>query len=775
MNGRYLALIIASATGIGALLAGVAIVDVNVWPSEPYPKAIQLRMVGYRRSGGLTTETLYPFQYAPIRKMTDIFSAFAAVSPSFGKITVDGHLAGYKALKVTEGTFDVFGIKNFVGRDFTDIEYRNNASNVAVVSYKFAKRYLGGAREAVGESIHVGRKLCTIIGVIPKDQQWPPYFSAGVYLPFQVESEPTAPFRTIINAIVRLRSDVPVETARKELAAIRPKIAPQYSAYIGKEALILQQIRHVHLYRGSRGYKYIVASIIILFLITVMNSASLFITRAIQDIRKYCIRIALGASYREALRPILDEVLFLSLLSGILGWIVAHTILWFLNVIGLGFSDGAWEVMNGFGILTVGFCAVVFEAVFLSATVGILFRRYLRDGGGLFFLRNSDIRFAGEKAHVKMLIIQIACSIILVAGSQMMMKTVANLRAVSAGIDVDRVMRAVVMVPPGLDSNGEELLERLNRLCRQLAYIPGVQSAAYGSNAFLSGQQFTPFRIAAEGGEERSVKLDFVSANYARVVGLRLLKGNWFSRFGGGGTVVINDRLARTVFGKKDPIGRVVHISPGEFKGTVIGVVSNVRQSVRAAPERQVFYRARVFAGGVNTLALRVKEGEVNKDALRDIISKALPGAVVVSLEKGSEIIGAMLGGESDLEASLRVVADVAVLLVVFGVFASLLFMVEIHMKEFGIRVALGSTRLNLATYVCRKALMYVGIGVVFGVMMSIGLGYLMRDALYGITGLDISLILRLIVTFGLVALVGSFWPAIRATEVNLCELLKGE
>jgi putative ABC transport system permease protein len=123
----------------------------------------------------------------------------------------------------------------------------------------------------------------------------------------------------------------------------------------------------------------------------------------------------------------------------------------------------------------------------------------------------------------------------------------------------------------------------------------------------------------------------------------------------------------------------------------------------------------------------------------------------------------------------LGIFAAVAMILAAIGIYGVLSYVVALRAREIGIRMALGAQSVQVLAVVLRQTTMLTAIGVVVGLAGAAALSRYLEGLLYGLTPLDPTTFLAVVVMFGVAATVASYVPARRATNVDPLVALRTE
>jgi putative ABC transport system permease protein len=397
----------------------------------------------------------------------------------------------------------------------------------------------------------------------------------------------------------------------------------------------------------------------------------------------------------------------------------------------------------------------------------------LKDGGAA----------AGEgrgvaRLRTALVIFQAALAVVLLAGTGLMVRSFERLHRTNLGFDPAGKVKVAISFPRDYNLGPEARLQLFERLQEQLATIPGVRAVSFGQDTLLEGGFTGTAQVLMADGTYQSVAGNVVTADYWKTAGLTLKKGQWFSSKRGEYGVVVNETFAKARFGDEDPVGKSFKLLvSGDYMQPVVGVVGDVKESVRSTPGMRMYVAEWVYPLNISSLLLRLDHdpGKEFAGVVRHAIYALEPKLIVSQVATINEIVGNGMWAERYAFRILKVLTIVALALAVAGLFAVIVYTVESRMKEFGVRLALGAQPVNLHRLVMKRGLTTVAVGVAFGVTGALGLTRFMQSLLFETTPYD-PLVYAAVAMILLGAAVAACWlPARRAARVDITRLLRAE
>lgn len=747
--------------------------------SLPYPEPSKLVEIGRASSRGVESVT-YP-DYQRWRDGTRSFSSLGAYFQNTGisRITfkIGDEPEGGKAGFVSASFFEVMGVSPHLGRVFTTSE-EQSGEPVAVLSDSFWQRRLAGS-EAIGNlKLNINGLSYRVIGVMPPSFAWPaPDLTAWIPITHNKEWTRRAgpvPFIRVIGrlapAVARnaaegeVRSIYTAHDATAAITPVRPPLAPDH-----KRVLYL-----------------LAAAVGIVLLIACANIASLNLARGSKRGSEIAVRVALGAGRWRVAVEMFVESLLLATLGAAGGMFLGSTAMDLIIRFRPANIDRIDEAGVSAAVLIFCVAATMLAAILfgllpawqLSGRDPIDALRGVARGtsAGLRNIRIRKFLVAGE----------IALTLILVAGSGVMLRSLAAAQNVELGFDVKGVETFRVLFPdatptPRRIDYFRTLLDRLNSVAQ-------VSAAGAVNDLFeLTAPTNLGFReVEGRPPEPRDTWTPLtwttVAGNYFQTMKVQLLAGRWFSesdRPGSPLVAIIDESTARRYWPGEDPVGR-------RFKGqdahgtndewlTVIGVVRNIRrQGVDREPTPHVY---EWYRQGWNSLPRDVifRTAVPIGTEIRGI-ARALDPTVILSGVKPVE-------GEIDDQLSTRrfqtvllsIFAMIAFVLAAIGVYGVVSYSVSLRSREFGIRAALGESQKALRLKVLREAAVTAIAGILPGLCGVVLASYVVRSLVFGVKALDPISIAGASALLAITALMAACVPAIRASRIDPAVALREE
>jgi putative ABC transport system permease protein len=771
------------ALGIGSAASIFSVTDWILFRATKFPEDVYL-------IGGHDDQN----QFTPIRfdfmtrayEQSNVMSAYAKAAYMSGNVVIGGQPVATSWLGVSANFFPVLGIAPVLGRGFLSGEDKEGANNVVVVSHQFWQRQLGGVADALGRKITVGDAICTVVGVLREAQTMPVYFWGDIYRPLTYHVDPAQPWIPQFFLLGKLRPGVTREQAQQALQAVKVEVPAAVSQYFVKDRAALSSLAELSKFMRVEIYWVMLGAVGFLCAIACLNASNLMLVRMLGQRRELSIRLALGGGRWRIIRLLAVESVTLAVLASLAGLLVAN---WFFPLL-LSAAGGSnlvaqdwtswtlgWRVVGVMGLLTVttSLLIVVIPAGRILRTD---ISSGLKDGGAALGESPALARLRGS-----FVVLQAAFAVILLAGAGLMIRTFHQLQKVDLGFDPTGRAKVQIGFPPDYPGEWEPRLNRLREIQAELQRIPGVRAVGFGNDVLLSGFYFTSHTL--EGPEGRPVKAAMLGFNigFHEASGLKLKRGRWLNQTRGN-EIMVNEALARALWPGKDPVGQLVRTvggnpnAPAGWTGwLVVGVVADVRATMREAPGNYIYSPEGWGSIGFNTFIVRMSRDydETFGSSIRRDLYKFDSRIFVWQIIPLSQSRDQQLWAERMADSVLKVLAGIALLLTVVGIFSVLAYTVDRRMGEFGVRMALGATRRDLVDLVMRRGVLLTLAGIVIGLGGTFAFTRYIQSLLFETSAQDPWVLAAVGGVLLLTSVLACVLPARRATKVDISKLLRSE
>lgn len=794
--------VLSLALGIGANAALFSILNSLLLKTLPVRDPAQLVVI----DDGSWTNPIWE----QIRERHDVFEdAFAWSTNSFN-LSPRGETDFVEGAWASGGMFDVLGVKAALGRTFTvadDARDGGPDGPVAVISYSFWQRRMGGAPDAIGRKLTLDGLDVTIIGVAPRGFFGPDVGrTADIIVPLGAIALMPGQARMLdgrstwwLEIMGRLKPGQTIDQATARLNAARPPIrdatmppdwpAQELAQYLTQPLKLVSAARGESSLRATYEWplQIVLGVVGAVLLIACANLANLLLARAATRRHELSVRLALGASRFRLAKQLLAETAILATVGAGVGLLVAE---WgsALLVRQLATTAGGvtldlsldWRVL-GFTASVTALTTLVFGLAPVAGLTGISAHDAIKEQSRSV---TGDRRFGIRNVLVA---VQVALSLALVIGGVLFVRTLTALAGTKLGFDPDGLVVTNVNARNS-DMDREARLALYNRLRDAAAGVPGVSSAAVsvltpvGSMRWNTRVEPTP-ASAALSEKERLPWVNIVSPGWFKTFGMRIISGRDFDvhdTVGAEHVIVVNELFARRFFGSEPAVGHEIRSGiegPKIYTYRIVGVVND---AVYSQPRRG--FEPTMYAP--LTQLEDVSSSAVVSVRAANGIAETLGRDLAVAMNRTEPRMSFTIRPLTrQLRASMRQERLVAMLAGFFGVLALLLAAVGLYgvashsvaqrRAEIGIRMALGADPRGVVRLVLGRLAWLLAAGTALGIAMSWWAVQLFEKLLFGMAPRDPLTFTIAVLVLLIAGLVAGWFPARRAARIDPVSALR--
>jgi predicted permease len=689
--------------------------------------------------------------------------------------------------RVSEGILSTFGLEPVMGRDIQREETVPGTPGVVVISHGFWQEELGGDPEVLGRTLDLQGDPYEIVGVAPPGFSYPN--GSDLWRPYFRSDEDCGRGCHVYSAIGRMDAGITVEQAQDQAEAVAVALEEAYPDQNFEKRFKVRSLEE-HVVGDVRAQLWILLGAVgLVLLVACANVANLLLGRAHGRLEEVGVRAALGAGRSRLVQQILTESMVLALAGGILGVGLAFA--------GVGLLKGmAPEQLPRVEEISVNGTVLIF-AFLLSLTVALVFGlspalRLARSSPAAALgrsRRGGDRGQMGRRSRSLLLASEVALSLVLLVGSGLLLKTLAQLRSIEPGYRTENVMRFVLSLPESAYPELSSVAGFYENLEQRLAALPGVESVGSTFGAPLGNMGATGI-AQVEGepepapGEEIPAALRPITPGYLETMGVPLVRGRGIEpsdREGGLEVALLNEALAQELFPEEDPLGQRVNVSVdfgyGSPYRTVVGVVGNEKvYSLTEEPVNAFYVPQRQAGPSFLSVAVRTRPGTGPMvGAVRGQLAAMDPNLPLRSVETMEQVVATELAPTRFFLTLLGVFAILAVSLAAIGLYGVATYLVSRRRQEIGIRIALGARGNRVVGMVLRQAAVPTTLGLVAGLGIAWAGAEVLSRFLFGVEPRDPLVFGATTVFLALVALGATYFPAKRAGRVDPGEALRAE
>jgi len=740
---------------------------------------------------------------------TTSFSSLGGYTGSSYELSGRGEPAMVNASRMTAGVFPTLSVAPLMGRVFTQQEDEGHAT-VAVLSYRIWRNRFQGNPSILGTKILLDRKPYVIIGIMPRNFEFP--LVAGrlnqseLWVPMSFtpdELSPTSAANWGYNMVGRLKPGLRLAQANQDAGHVAQEVMRNFPPEFKQIHITahVKSLKESAVDSGKPLVRLLTYAVLVVLLIACLNVAGLLLVRAIRRRRELAVRLALGASPRALIGNSLIEGILLSGAGGVLGLLLAAMALKITvpllpesmpRIDGIHLDAGVVLFALVLALLTGALCGLAPAFAAIRTRVN----ENLKEGG-----RTGSAGGSHGRLRSALVVTEIAVALILLTAAGALLRSFQKMRDVDPGFRADHVLVAGYNLPSQQYPN-PTVSDTFNRsLLERLQAMPGVIAAGntnmLPASGFQGGGAYVLDETAhdASGDKLKIAPWSATEGNYFQAMGIRLIQGRLFNADDKEGTplvAVVNQKLANRFWPKGDAIGRRLRVGTPESKtpwATIVGVVENTKMNALDAPDKeQIYAPAQQMVSMFGQFAPKDQGGFGGFIVLRSTLP---PEQMTNSLRSAVASLDPMLALQqiqtmdqqlSSSEASRRFNTSIitafaigALLLATIGVYAVIAFSVSMRAQEMAIRMALGSRRGEIVRLVLTSGAKLAAIGCAAGLIGALAVSKLLSSMLFNVSATDPLILTASIATMIVLSLVACAVPAQRAASANPVDALRSE
>jgi putative ABC transport system permease protein len=783
-------IVLTFALGIGGTATMFTAVNAAYLRALPYPAADRLvslwQTYETRRQVPVSMLNVLDWQ-----TQARSFAHLAAYNAGTVNVTSGAEPARSRAGFVTRDFFAALGVEPRLGRGFTAEETVKGGARSVVISDRLWRRVFRGDPAAVGKPLGIEGVPIDVVGVMPQGFQFPP--GADLWMPLPTDDGSTRSAHNY-RVVARMKPGVSLERARSDMETVAARLAQAYPEANDKYGVSVVPLRNDLLGRTGPVLLLLLGAVSFVLLIACANVTNLLFARSIARQAETTLRLALGATRTELVRPFLAESMLLALAGGLLG---------------LGLAAAGSKLLAGLAPASVldpkalhadgaviSFTFVVALAAGLLCCLAPALRSSRTDLRSSLSAGGRLLGGGGSRGMNALIVAEVAVAFVLLAGAGLLIRSARHLESVDPGFAPHNVALLGFTMGglTGSPFNDEGWRSRFySRLLDRVAVLPGVVAAGVVSQPPLSGGSYNgTLELADRPGEApgrtEEAHYRLIGGSYFAALGIPVRQGRSFGREDRAGaplTAIVNERLARRIAPDGNVLGREVRI-PGmdgvEGWATVVGMVGDVRHyGLGREPVPEIYFPFEQRPGRTDEMAMVVhaQSGPAATAARVREEVRALDPGLPVELGTMSRLLDADLSPARFRAGLLGAFAAMALVLAAVGIFGVVSYAVGRRQREVAIRMALGADRQTVQSLVVRggmkPVLLGIGIGFVLSLILMRVLAGLLSGLLFEVGIKDPVAFGVTLAVLGAAALAANYLPARRATRVDPMEVLRAE
>jgi putative ABC transport system permease protein len=695
----------------------------------------------------------------------------------------------YEATMASSELPAALGVSPALGRWFTPAECRMGAAlGPVVLSDKVWREAFHANPTILDSTLHVNGRVRNVVGVMPVGFRFPE--ASDYFVPLPMNDSADSRGAHYLNVVARLAPGRSRAQAQVELDVLAKRLARDYKDTNDKLGFVALDYRQFLVEDVRPQMIMLTLAVTFVLLIACANVANLLLARAASRQREIGVRIALGASRGRLLRQTITESLLLALGGGALGVLLGS---WGMRIT-LASIPIPLPYWMKFDVDPVVLVAVLGASIFAGLAFGLAPALQATSGDTLLALREGSSGAGDSRSRHRvrngLVVAEIALAVVLLIGSGLMIRSFLSQLDQRTKLRTHGVLTGAVTLPVALYPDAVKRIRFFREFGDALRSLPGVQSAGGVLNLHLGTNQWQ-MSVQREGvdpddqlaSQTPHAAFNSITPGYLETVGLQLLRGRDFTDADGPDAprvALVNDIAARALWPNQDPIGKRWRFGKDDKDGwaTVVGVVANVRQHVRAkgiATGEVILAQAQY---GNQTLTWAVRSSgppAALTTAVRRLLRERDPNLVFAEARTLDEHVRRAVWEPRVYAQLLGAFSVVALIIAALGIYGVMAYTVTQRTREIGIRMALGAARADVQRLIVGQALRLTLLGAGLGLAAAYALTRFMQSLLFGIFANDPPTFAGVTLILALSSAVAAWLPTARAVRVDPVVALRHE
>jgi putative ABC transport system permease protein len=790
--GFTLIAVLAIALGIGAVTTIFSAADATMLRPFSFPNQKRLMMLFERKQeAGVTRASVSPGNVIALGEQSQTLQEVVVMRNRDYTLTGEGPPERYTSYGVSAAFFDALGARPQLGRTFRRGEDEEGNAQVVVLRHAFWQTRFGGDPKVVGKRIMLDDKPFEVIGVMPKDFEFP-YGGGEMWTPFVIGPQMKQDhFNHYLSAIALLKPGVSMAQANDELGVISGRIGRQFPDQEAGHVVYVEDLNK-YFTRGARvAMPALIGASIFVLLIACSNVANLLLARAATRRKEVAVRLAMGATRRRVMRQLLTESVMLALIGGALGSLIAA---WGVDALFKGIPEGMAKYIPGWNRPGLSYAALFFTAS-VSILSGVLFglapawqatktslNETLKEGGG----KSAPGKSRRGLLRNGLVVSQLAIATVLVIGAGVLVHSFIEILRADLGIKPDHVVTMNLELSRDKYPEGEQRRNLFQQLLQHVEALPGVTGAGVVDTLPMTGRYNSGrFQIVGqppfEKGKEPLAERRIATPGYFAAIGTELLKGRLFNAQDDAKAprvALVNEAFAARYLKGSDAVGQ--RVGSGDAKSgssEIIGVVANVmNEDLDGWQEPGLYFPFAQIPPLRMTLVIRASGDHTRiAPAVRGALAALDPRLPLSEIKTMEQVVYERRSPKEVMMWGMGAFAVMALLMAAVGTYAVMAYAVAQRTHEIGVRMALGALPTDIFGLVLRRGLSLVLLGVGLGLAGAYAMTRALEGLLYKVTATDPLAFIAVSLLLVLVALLACYVPARRAMKVDPMVALRTE
>ncbi|HEX3229290.1 MAG TPA: ABC transporter permease, partial [Pyrinomonadaceae bacterium] len=672
---------------------------------------------------------------------------------------------------------------------------QEGATPVAIISHRLWQREFSGDKTVVGKSFRLNGRTATVVGVMPRDFEFPGganmipglQFATknDIWMPLAMDDQERKNQGSLNLALLgRLKPGVTINQAENELRTVQTSLPLGTIGYtVNLIPLQKQMVGNI-----QRLLLVLLATVVFVLLIACANVANLLLARASSRRKEMAIRGALGAGRGRIIRQLLTESMLLSAIGGVVGFLIA---IWGTPLLVSFIPEKVPRIHEisvdlrvlGFAFLISLLTGIVFGLAPALQASRIDLNESLKESA-----RGTTGGLRQNRLRAFLIVSEVSLAVILMIGAALLTKSFVRLIDVKPGFDPSHTLTMEVSLPtlpPSKYANDEEQAAFFQQLLDRLNHSPGVTAAGAVLSLPLTGAQestdvFIEGRPKLTAGERPNADYTIVTPDFFKALRIPLLRGRQFSdldRKDATAVIIINDALAQRYWPNEDPLGKQITVGFEKQPREIVGIVATIKQTTLSAGGRHAMYLPHLQrpTGGMSIVVRTSGDPMSLVASARTQIHAVDQSIPVTNIRTMDEVFSESVAQQRFSMLLVGLFGSLALVLAAIGIYGVMAYSVTQRKHEIAVRMALGAKSSRVWRMVLKDGLVLASLGVGIGLGGAFALTRLMSTLLFEVKPTDVQTFATVSALLILVAIVACVVPARRATKVDPLEALRCE
>jgi predicted permease len=784
------------ALGIGANTAIFSVVNAILLRQLPFGHAGRIVWI----TGVRPVRTDAPFSlpdFLDYRNQVGSLDSLSAVGNWSGNLTGQGDTEQLNGVRVSANLFETLGVNAARGRPLEPEDDEPGNPRVVVMSYGLWQRRFGGDTSLIGKQLELNGLSYTLVGILPSNFFFP-IPGAELAVPLVPDADPWRFDRNTVNflrMVGRTRPDTTPEQAQAEMNALAVKLRQQFPEPNARKLGVKLTPMRDQITGGYRRALWVLLGAVgLVLLIACINLANLNLVRASARRKEMSILSALGATRWQVVKQLVLESALLAAAGGALGVFFSRFGVQGLLALTPANIPRAGEI--GLDAPVLGFTA--FISLMAAIATGLAPALSIAHGDLARQLneasRGSTEGMRGKVLRTGLVIVEVALSLILLAGAGVLLKSFSKVQTVDPGFDPHGVLTVRLSLPKNHYPHVLDVTRFYDAVLDRVQTLPGVSTAGLIQMLPLSGLiSRVPFTVVGRAFSKEEIpeaEYRIASPMYLRVMRIPLLAGREFNESDTDRTRLvcqINETLANRYWPAGDAVGAHVMLNDnnsGPREAEIVGVIHDVKDRGLETsssfdiyiPMRQTHEDSIAWLQNSQHWVLRTHNDPLAlADTFREQVRKVDAEVAASNVRSMDQYYSMTIGPRRFNLQLLSIFALAALALALAGIYGVISYSVNQRAHEIGIRMAIGAQRSDVLWMVIREGMKPVMAGLVLGVLSVFALTRALASLLFEVSAADTPTLAWVSLLFCGVSFAAILVPARRAATIDSLALLRTE